>query len=407
MLFKKRIKNLSNTLLALVFSNVLYQPVLARDFMDERVEFSGFARIVAGYLDEEAASFEGYDDNISLSEQSLLGLQADIHLTDTLTVATQLLAHSSEERKSGIEWLYLNYEPDQYWRIKAGKLRTPFLQYSDVLDVGFAYSWISPPQQLYSSYLFSNFDGLSVTHRNTFADLNIDIEAYWGTYDDSVFVGGDEVNIEVDEILGLIFQVQHDNLQVRAAYAESNEFFADFLGLEDLAVVLERAGFQQSADSLRFDGSANSYQVGVRYDDLDYFASAEWFRIEADLLVVPSVDGYYLTAGINLLPFQLHLTYASAAPEYAVSQNEIPRGIAPQLDQLALGYDQVIDSLPSDSLDSYTLGARWNMRANLAFKVEFTRLVGDRDARSFFDVADNAQFDRRANLYQVAVEWVF
>ena len=93
MLFKRIMKKNSNRLLALTFSSLICLPVWAQDFMDDRVEFSGFARVVAGYLDEEMASFEGYDDSISFSEQSLIGLQADIRLTDTLTVATQLLAH--------------------------------------------------------------------------------------------------------------------------------------------------------------------------------------------------------------------------------------------------------------------------------------------------------------------------
>ena len=79
---------------------------------EEKLAISGFGRLVAGYLDDNNVSFEGYTNELTFSEQSLLALQADYHLTDTVTITTQLLAHSNNERESGLEWLYLSYEPN-------------------------------------------------------------------------------------------------------------------------------------------------------------------------------------------------------------------------------------------------------------------------------------------------------
>ena len=78
----------------------------------EKLEISGFGRLVAGYLDDNNVSFEGYTNELTFSEQSLLAIQADYHLTDTLSVTSQLLAHNNSERDSGIEWFYLTYEPN-------------------------------------------------------------------------------------------------------------------------------------------------------------------------------------------------------------------------------------------------------------------------------------------------------
>ena len=100
---------------------------------------SGFGRIVGGYLDTSDAAYLDYSDEIQFDSQSLAAIQADWQATDKFSVTTQLLAHSNSDTKSGIEWLYLTYQLNDNWQIRAGKQRTPFFHYSDVRNVGFAY----------------------------------------------------------------------------------------------------------------------------------------------------------------------------------------------------------------------------------------------------------------------------
>ena len=66
--------------------------------------------------------------------------------------------------ESGLEWLYLTYTPTTNLQIKIGKLRTPFFTMSDFSDVGFAYPWINPPQQVYDTYLFKTFNELFLSN---------------------------------------------------------------------------------------------------------------------------------------------------------------------------------------------------------------------------------------------------
>jgi hypothetical protein len=56
---------------------------------DDALQFSGFARLVLGCLDESNATYFGYDDGISFDQQSLIGLQADYQLLDNLAVTEQ------------------------------------------------------------------------------------------------------------------------------------------------------------------------------------------------------------------------------------------------------------------------------------------------------------------------------
>jgi hypothetical protein len=375
--------------------------------LSERVQFSGFARIVGGYLDEKNATYENYSNSLSFSQQSLLAIQADVTVTETLSLSGQLLAHSSDKRDSGLEWLYLTYEPHSDWRFKVGKLRTPFFRYTDVIDVGFAYPWISPPKQVYSGFLFSNYEGISGTYKFNMSEINFDIEGYYGTYSGEFSRAGESIDIDVNEIKGLILTLNRGNFTARTSVIKSSDFYADFPGFNDFADILERAGFPENAESLRFNGSATGYQANINYDTLDYFVAAEIVKIKSDLLVVPQVNAYYLTLGYNFYPFQANITYSTSNSSYNTPVNLIPKDVSEQLTQLSFIYDGITGNLPLYSLDSLSLGLRWDIKHNISAKAEITYLSGEPNQNSFFEDITDPDFDRKATLYQVALEWVF
>lgn len=391
----------------LLLACFLIQPTLASQELSERVNISGFARVVGGYLDESNASYNNYSNEVSFSEQSLLAIQADLFITDTISASGQLLAHTSDERDSGVEWLYLTYEPNNNWLFKFGKLRTPFFRYTDVIDVGFSYPWISPPQQVYSGFLFSNYEGASGTYKFNLNDLNFDIEAYYGAYSGEFSRAGENIDIDVDEIKGLILTLNRGNFSARASVTQSSDFYADFPGFDEFANILEYAGYPENAESLRFNGAATGYQASINYDTLDYFVAAEWVKINSDLLVVPQLDSYYLTLGYNFDDFQVHITYANSDSSYNIPENLIPKYVTEELTELSFIYDGITENLPLYTLDSLTLGLRWSLRYNVSAKAEITFLSGEQNENSFFEDITNPDFDRKATLYQIGLEWVF
>jgi hypothetical protein len=398
--------NTKGIILSALISSVAIPSYALADFSD-RIEFSGFGRVIGGYMDDKGAKYEGYTNHLSFSQQSLFALQSDLEITETLSLSAQLLAHTSDERESGVEWLYLSYQPNQNWQFKAGKLRTSFFQYNDIIDVGFVYHWISPPKQVYSGFLFSNYEGASATYRLNVNDLNFDIEAYYGVYEGEFSREADKVPIDVDEIKGLILNLSKGNLSFRASVTQSADFYADVPAFTAFSDALEFAGFKENAESLRFNGKAVGYQASLNYNDLDYFLGAEWVKIASDLFVVPEVDAYYLTAGYNFYPFQAHVTYSASSTAYNTAENLIPKGVNPGLDQLSFAYDQITLNLPLYDLDSISFGFRWDFRHNMSAKADITFLNGASGEQSFYSEITDPNFDRKATLYQFGLEWVF
>jgi|TARA_Y100000296_G_scaffold61579_1_gene71423 hypothetical protein len=372
----------------------------------EGLEFSGFARAVAGKIDTEKATYEGYDNSISFSEKSLIALQADYSFSSSFSVSSQLLLHTDDDRESGIEWLYLTYAPSESFQINAGRLRTPFLKYSDVIDVGFAYPWINAPQQLYSSYLFSQYEGANARLRRTFGDVVVDFEAYYGKYEDELESSGINVDIEVDNLFGGVIEVNYGGLQLRTATVNAPKVETTIDEIAPLLQGLKAAGFNSIAENFEINDRAGSFLLGVSYDALNWYVSGEWMKVSSDIDVLANLESFYVSYGYYVDEVLLHLTYASSRQSLNTIENTIPVGVSSALDQLYFAVEQLNSFFPTDDLDTWTLGARWDVKTNIALKAELSILDGKEGKSSFYDIKES-NFDRNAALYQVAVEWVF
>ncbi|GFD95187.1 hypothetical protein KUL156_09540 [Alteromonas sp. KUL156] len=371
-----------------------------------KLDLSGFARVVGGFVDTDKATYEGYNDKISFSEKSLFAVQADYNFSSTWSASAQFLLHTDEDRESGIEWLYLTYTPVEDIQLNVGRLRTPFLKYSDVIDVGFAYPWINAPQQLYSSYMFSQYEGANARYRANFEGLVVDFEAYVGQYKDSLVSSGIDVEVELDTLFGGVIEVNYGGLQLRTATINGPKVETTIEEIAPLLQGLRAAGFEQLAEKFEINDSARAFLLGASYDTLNWYISSEWMRVSSDIDVLANLESFYISYGYYFDDMLFHLTYASSNQSLNTIENTIPPGISPELDQLRFGVDVLNSFFPTDDLNTWTLGARWDVKTNLALKAELSFLDGKEGKTSFFDVEDES-FDRNAMLYQLALEWVF
>ena len=377
------------------------------DFWKEAIRISGFARLVGGYLDEEKATYLDYDDSISFGEHSLFALQTDVDFSEQFSFTTQLLAHASHRRDSGVEWAYLSYRPTRNWQFKAGKLRTPFFIYSDTLDVGLTYPWIVPPQQVYLPYVFPEYIGLNAAWQFSIKDWNLETEVYWGKFDNDVNIGHRQVDAKVDDLRGLVLRLNRGNLRLHMSYNRGDTTLT-VPELSRFVKQLRGFGFERSANSLEYSGDTSFLQAAISYETLDYFLKAEWMsfgpRVRSS---VPTVESYYLSGGYTFNPITIHATFANLNAKKRRPVEEIPAGV-PQLARLRSAYRGVFNNANNeDDLQSLSVGLRWDLSPSVALKAEWVHLLGDRDEDAFFIFDQNADFDRKANLFMFAVEWVF
>lgn len=393
----------------------------------DNLEVSGFARIVAGYLDGTDREVGGYSDTVSANQQTLFALQPTYSFSDEWSVTGQLLAHSSDDRDSGVEWLYLTYRPDNAWLFRAGKLRMPFFTYSDSIDVGYSYPWVSAPAQVYGNYLFSTFNGVSGSYNFAGDNFAVNIEAYYGYFDGDILIAGSKVDAagRVDDLRGVVLNLRSNNIGMRLSYHRGYNDTRIGL-LEPLQDGLAQAGFTASAGSLDSAGEVTFMQAALTYDTLTSFYKAEWVKTKSEFAAAPYLSGYYFTAGHNINDWTVHVTYAASSYSDPEAETELqpildagpvdpatdPAGAA--MYSLASGYYQLFNALPNGSMDSYTAGVRWDFAINQAFKFDVTYFEETSPRSGFFATPSSGFYTEEnsgdkysATLYQLGWEWVF
>jgi len=252
---------------------------------DGALEFSGFARLVAGYLNEENSIYSNYENHVSLETDSLLGLRADLELSKKFSLVGQVILFADEQRDSRVQWLYLNYQPSRDWNFKFGRQRAPLFLYSEAIDVGFAYPWITLPSQVYNPFVFSDFDGILATYEFSTQTFSGSFDAYYGEYNGDVGVFDTGLDVEVDDFAGIVGTVSLNNFSFRAAYHRADAEIA-IDELEPFKAALRQFGFERSAAALKIDDEVKYRQFSASWDNLDYFTRFEYTNLVSDALSV-------------------------------------------------------------------------------------------------------------------------
>lgn len=353
----KKLKVTSSVALILLSSLLATSSIALAE--EDKLEFSGFARVILGYLDDENAEYVGYSNNISINKQSLFALQADYKFNDDFSLTAQGIAHTGEQRQSGLEWLYLTYQPNNALQVKLGRQRIPFFNYSDSLDVGFAYPWLTLPQQFYDSAFFATFDGILANYEFSINDLLINYEGYWGRFDGTIYTSDTEIDTKAVGLYGVNVSVSYENFTVRASYNKGDASIEQ-TEVEEFSQQLRQFGFINNANWLNTSGLIQFYHFSVNYENLDYFFRSEVSKLVGGSGLLPDINSFYVSAGYNFAPYTAYISYSKKDLYYKHAINEIPYGLSPGLDMLAGGYDAITTTFADDQSTGIKIGTRWD-----------------------------------------------
>lgn len=396
----------SYPLLKLFYCLVLVWAAALSHGLDVSKEFSGFGRVVAGYLDESDAAYYSYSDNLTAKPNSLLGLQGTINTGDKLRLTALGLVSHDDDWEADMEWLYLGYRPIANLDIKLGRMHTPFFKISDSLDVGYAYHWVLPPQEVYRDTMVRYFEGGSIQYGMEWQDLFVNAELYSGSFKDEVTISNTEVDLTLESLQGYILKLKWQGFGVRASFHTADVK----MGLEEISELrysLLMAGFDQSAASVDTEGKTDFYQFGFDYHGLDYFAWMEWTKINPSQQLFAESKGYYVGIGRYINTFTLALTYSKLKDEKPKAvEDEIPLGLSPDLDILNANYQGLFSTWPRSEVTSWALTTRWDYNANIAIKGEYKRIEESSPYTTTFE-SSNVKSSYDSNLFLMSLEWVF
>lgn len=358
------------------------------------ININGFATIAGGLTDSDETLY-GYDDDTSFDPDSVVGLQVSGDMGKGLSATVQMVARGSDDWDLEAEWAYISYEFNDYTKILAGKQRAPFYMYSDYLDVGYAYHWITPPKGVYS-LPFDSITGIGLLYTRPMGPFDSSLQFLFGRNSDDIELNGSEGEIDVTSLASFAWSLTYEWLTLRAGYSAGDiELDLDSAEFNGLVNGWTQAGFSELSEDLAVDEDGATFsELGFSIDHNNLLIVGEWTELDTGDNFLAVQESAYISVGYRFGKFMPNITYGE--DEDTIDSNTyagVPLGLNPLLDTLRLGSEALVNSQKVDS-DYVTVGVRWDFHDSAALKADYT------------DYSDNIG-SADASLFRIAITTVF
>ncbi len=310
------------------------------------VEFDGF--LTAGFAThdfEDSTYLDTITDDVRFDNDSKFGLQITAGVASNMQAVAQVLAAGSDENFDlDVEWAYLDWTLSESFSVRGGKVKEPVFLISDYIEVGYAYPWIRPPQEVYRNNPINTINGMEFLVQTEVGGMGLTLQPYIGTNTEDV-PGFPGVVFDASNFFGAALQLSSRNFTLQVSFLDTD------------VTVSGDLGFGPTTST----GTASLTSAGFSMDVSSVVMYAEYVTrdIEADTGIAamdtlfPDQDAYYVTLGYRMGKYLPHITFANSEA------------------------DPVAGGSPGASQDSITLGMRYEINDSAAFKFEFQTIEPD------------------------------
>ena len=377
---------------------------------DSAINLSGFLTAGTTYADTKvlpttnAVSQDGNIENkVGFTNDSRIGIQLSAKINREVSVTGQLLARGIDDNFNlKADWAFVTYRAANALSIRAGKLKLTTFLVSDYLEVGYAYPWIRPPQEVYFANPISTLSGVDALVRFNFGDYTLLFQPYYGvSRGEQALVPQEVVTTQPLCLTPPPGSPAYTNCP--AGTVVFTDFTADGLTGVNLSFGSDaftvRAGYLQalvSAPAFGVSGDKATFiSVGGTLDWKGMVLYTEYFQRDIEGLAnmaFPNQKGAYATLGYRFGRFLPHITYAN------LDDNDNPTTL----------FGRPLKQT------SATLGLRYELGTGAALKVEAQQVKPEAantggPARGLL-IADPATGPERSDsvmVYSLAVDVVF
>lgn len=359
------------------------------------IQLNGFASIISGIDLEDEGEDIGTDTSpysartVDNLQESRVGLQWSVKLDKGMRFVAQSVSKGSPSTgfEMNLDWSYFDINVGDEGKFKIGRLRIPFYKYSDYLDVGYAYHWITPPKSMYA-LVFSNIDGLSYQHNFQNSSLEHSINIVFGRYQGELKLGSGNL----ENTLAINWNASIGNHEFYLAYVQADAYISSeaFVGFPSNVI---------------FDGDTGSF-LGAGYIGTFGKVSiySEISQTDISNAIQPNALGGYLGAAYEMGKYSLHITYGyqeAKAKDYAFSFDH---------DGDTIPFNAVSHSLGNDlgegNSGNIIIGVRKDIASQTSLKLELAKYTEDR-FQSVADVLSNTKQEENYTTLKLAIETMF
>ena len=244
--------------------------------------------------------------------------------------------HADGTYRPEVEWLSVKYSFTPNFYMRVGRIALPTFMDSENWDVGYSYTWVTPPVDLYHQLSIPSSDGVDAMYRAEIGDAVNTFKTIYG----------------------------RNTLDRPNSVTTSKEMWGIFDTLE-YGQATYHAGYQQRMSSTEYTltGTTGPWiqnsdlSLGANYDPGDWFVMSEWIQRRSAFMS----SAMYVSAGYRINKFTPYLTHSQNSSGSFIQSSPPPSAYDLQLANRA------------QSTDSF--GVRWDFMRNFDFKMQYDRVT--------------------------------
>lgn len=311
------------------------------------VNFDGF--LTAGFAmhdQEDATYLDTITDDIRFDNDSKFGLQVSADVAENMQAVAQILAAGSDENFDlDIEWAYVDWRLTNAMSLRAGKVKEPVFLISDYIEVGYAYPWIRPPQEVYRNNPITTINGMEALFQANISNMSLIFQPYVGTNTEAVPGTNGGLQFDASNFYGAALQLASRAFTLQMSFLQTDVATSDLTGGALAGFVAE--------------GDAQLISAGLSWDVNNFVGYTEYVTRDISETqmegIFPDQDAWYVTLGYRMGNFLPHITFANSESD-PIANPAANQGV---------------------TQDSITLGVRYEINNSAAFKFEVQSVTPD------------------------------
>ena len=353
-------------------------PAAFADEAESSLRLRGFGTLGTARSSSDQTEFirdlsqpQGISNHWSSRIDSLLGVQANWHATDELELVGQVVSRYryDKSRDPELMWAFAKWEPDARVSLRGGRIGADFMMAADSRLVGYSHLAARPSPDYFGPLFFSYIDGV---------DASLTLPLGSGLVRGKLFAGATPEktsgtpgiwNTDGSPVSGMVLDYLLGPWQFRANMAQVR--FASDIQFAPLPDALRLYGANTAADALMSDGkTARFYSLGVIYDQGPLQVQGMLNTIDHESGVFQNSHAGYVLAGYRLDT----ITPYVGVSWWKTRSRNISTGL-PADSVLDMTFNAIMAASAVDQT-TYTVGARWDVYANLALKAQWDAIRG-------------------------------
>ena len=385
---------------------------------ESSLNFRGFGTLGLARTTSDQVEFvrdlsqpKGVSDRWSSRIDSVLGVQANWQVSTELEGVAQVVSRYRYDRSRDPElmWAFAKWEPDARVSLRAGRIGADFMMLADSRLVGYSYLPVRPSADFFGPLFFSHFDG---------ADASLTLPLGSGLLRGKLFAGATHEktsgtpgiwDTSGSPVGGFVLDYQSGAWHLRAS--TTNVRFASDIKFAPLPETLRAVGANfgfasalAAADALTTrDSTSRFYSLGVVYDEGPLQVQGMLNKIEHRTAVFQNSHAGYLLAGYrvaSVTPYAGLSWWKSRFKPYATGLPNAAPVVA-----LNQSFDSIMLASAVDQL-TYTLGARWDLKPDVALKLQWDAIRGHAGSRFPYARA-GSDWNGRTDVLSLSLDFVF